>query len=238
VKYADEHECDLIVIPTHGRTGLRRIFLGSVAEAVLRKANCAVATIRPESGSLFKEAHSDAAAESSPATKEEGKLSMKPDGVLCAVDVNDYDQDVIDLAADLAKQFGVDLDLLHVTLFPNTANKTVYAYTGDNSVHRKERRRLDAIATEVEGVEIKSHHLLGYPAEQVLRFAQLNQPRLLVLGTHGRTGLARVFGSIASQILRDAACPVMVLRQDQNDQHFTESDADQASDESSASAIS
>lgn len=49
VEYADEHDVDLIVIPTHGRTGLRRLLHGSVAEAVLRKSKCVVATVRPDS---------------------------------------------------------------------------------------------------------------------------------------------------------------------------------------------
>jgi len=43
-----KHECDLLVMATHGRRGLARMFLGSVAEAVVRKASCPVLTVRPE----------------------------------------------------------------------------------------------------------------------------------------------------------------------------------------------
>jgi len=43
-----KHECDLLLMATHGRRGLARMFLGSVAEAVVRKANCPVLTVRPE----------------------------------------------------------------------------------------------------------------------------------------------------------------------------------------------
>ena len=145
---------------------------------------------------------------------------MKKNGVVCAVDVNDFDQDVIDLAASMARQFGVSLDLLHVTLFPNTASKSIYVYIGNASVYRKERRLLEGISTNIEGVKVKIHHLSGSPAEQVLRFSESSQPRLLVLGTHGRKGLARIFGSVASKVLRQARCPVMVLRQRQNNQNF------------------
>ena len=45
-RYADEHQIDLIVMGTHGRTGMRHVMLGSVAERVLRKSNCPVLTIR------------------------------------------------------------------------------------------------------------------------------------------------------------------------------------------------
>lgn len=47
VRYARENDIDLIVLGTHGRTGLKHVFLGSVAENVVRKASCPVLTIRP-----------------------------------------------------------------------------------------------------------------------------------------------------------------------------------------------
>ncbi len=48
VRYARETECDLIVIGTHGRSGLAHVLLGSTAEKVVRKASCPVLTVRPE----------------------------------------------------------------------------------------------------------------------------------------------------------------------------------------------
>ena len=59
VEYAGENEIDLIVIPTHGRTGLRRLIFGSVAGHVIRKANCTVATVRPESEFFDRESKSE-----------------------------------------------------------------------------------------------------------------------------------------------------------------------------------
>jgi nucleotide-binding universal stress UspA family protein len=52
VRYAKEHDIDLIVLGTHGRTGLKHVLLGSVAENVVRKASCPVLTVRP-SGHKF-----------------------------------------------------------------------------------------------------------------------------------------------------------------------------------------
>lgn len=49
-EYAREHECELIVIPSHGRTGMERFFLGSVAERVVRLAPCPVLVLRAEQG--------------------------------------------------------------------------------------------------------------------------------------------------------------------------------------------
>ena len=55
---------------------------------------------------------------------------MNENGVICAIDVNNYDQDVVDLAASFAKQFEVDLDLLHITLFPDPSNAAWPGYLG------------------------------------------------------------------------------------------------------------
>jgi len=141
-------------------------------------------------------------------------------GVVCAIDVNDYDQDVIDLAAMFAKQFGVDLDLLHVTLFPDPTNAAWPAYVGSPAALIQDDHRLRDITTNVVGVEVHHHHLSGIPTEKILGFIEKNEPQLMVLGTHSRKGLARLFGSVATTILRHANCPVMVLRQGQNRQDF------------------
>lgn len=149
-------------------------------------------------------------------------VAMKKNGVICAIDVNDFDQDVIDLAAEFAGQFGVVLDLLHVTLFPDPANAAWPAYLGSPNEIIRDNRRLREIGTVVEGVEVRHHHLSGLPVEKILEFAERNEPRLLVLGTHGRQGIQRIFGSVASKVLRMADCPVMVLRQRQNSQEFVD----------------
>lgn len=142
--------------------------------------------------------------------------------VICAVDVNDYDQDVIDLAATFAKQFGVDLDLVHTTLFPDPNNAAWPAYLGSPNVLIEDNHRLRKLSTKVLGVTVNHHHLSGFPVDKILEFVNKQNPPLLVLGTHARSGIARIFGSVASRILRHANCPVMVLRQRQNSQDFSD----------------
>ena len=147
---------------------------------------------------------------------------MKKNGVICAIDVNDFDQNVVDLAAMFAKQFGVDLDLLHVTLFPDPSNAAWPGYLGSPNTIIQDNHRLRAVTTHEKGVQVHHHHLSGLPAEKVLGFVERNEPQLLVLGTHGRQRLQRVLGSVATKILRHASCPVMVLRQRQNTQQFAD----------------
>jgi nucleotide-binding universal stress UspA family protein len=72
------------------------------------------------------------------------------------------------------------------------------------------------INTSVNGVTVNHHHLSGIPTDEILEFVESTKPQMLVLGTHGRSGLARLFGSSATKILRFAKCPVLVLRQHSN----------------------
>lgn len=137
-------------------------------------------------------------------------------GVTCAIDANDYDQDVVDLAADFAKRFDVDLDLIHVTLFPDPTNAAWPAYVGSPNEMIRNHECLKKVETSVAGVDLRFHHLSGIPAEKILEFVEAHEPRLLVLGTHGRQGLERLLGSVAMRILRRAPCPVMILRQRNN----------------------
>lgn len=136
--------------------------------------------------------------------------------VVCAIDANDFDQQVVDLGAQFAQMFGVDLDLVHVTLFPDPTNAAWPAYLGSPDELIQDHRVFREIKTSYEDVKLHYHHLSGTPSRQILEFVDRNRPQLLVMGTHGRRGLARLLGSTASHVLRHASCPVMVLRQGQD----------------------
>ena len=147
---------------------------------------------------------------------------MTSGGVACAIDVNDFDQDIVDLAAEFAKSFQVDLDLVHVTIYPDPSIATWPAYVGSPNTMIKEDRRFKQVTTKVDGVNIRRHHLSGIPTDELLEFAKTHQPRLLVMGTHGRSGVSKLLGSVAASVLRRADCPVMVFRQRQNSQDFVD----------------
>lgn len=147
---------------------------------------------------------------------------MKKNGLICAIDIYDFDQDVIDLAAEFAHAEGIDLDLLYVSMFPDPSNAAWPAYLGSPQSFIQDNQLLREIQTNVDGVDVHHHHLAGLPSEKIINFANRNKPRLLVLGTHGRQGLSRLFGSVASKVMRRAACPVMVLRQRQNSRQMAD----------------
>ncbi|MGI9518289.1 MAG: universal stress protein [Pirellulaceae bacterium] len=142
--------------------------------------------------------------------------------VMCAVDVNDFDQEVVDMAAYFASHTGRPLDLVHVTLMPDPSRAAWPAFMGSPDSLISDARLLEKISTHVKGVQINHHQLSGFPSEKLLDFVASQRPRLLVMGTHGRRGLSRVLlGSVAEKVMRHASCPVLVLRRGRDEQLST-----------------
>jgi nucleotide-binding universal stress UspA family protein len=185
----------LIVIGTHGRTGLSRVLMGSVAELVVRHAPCPVLTIRP-------------ANEPTPYAH-----------VLCPVDLSKPALEAVNLAAEVVKPGATGITLLHVLELPAS-------YTGELPIpdfHRDLDARsaalLDRWTADLKAklsVPVSQLTRIGRPGAQIL--AELEHDRtfdLVVMGSHGHTGIARMLlGSVAEKVVRHARCPVLVAHGD------------------------
>jgi universal stress protein A len=78
---------------------------------------------------------------------------------------------------------------------------------------RKIKRRLAWLAPATSGAVYDYHWQIGLPTEQILVFAEGVNADLIVIGSHGRTGLSRLItGSVAEQVMRQAKCPVLVVK--------------------------
>lgn len=188
-----EHQAfDLCVVGTHGRTGLARVLLGSVAEAVVRHSPCSVMAVRPDT-------------------------AVEPfHNVLVPTDFSDSARCALEQAVDAVKPDGV-VTLLHVVDVP-----TLYsgpAPFGDYARELGERAEAALTAdiqrlTHKPAMTIATRTRFGSPGAQVL--AAMYDDRsidLVVTGSHGRTGLKRMMmGSVAEKIVRHAHCPVLVAR--------------------------
>lgn len=198
VKYAEEEDIDLIAMGTHGRRGVRRFLLGSVAEEVVRQAPCSVLTFHP------------------PAEQE----LRRPERILAAIDFSQHSPGVVIPARELASIYHASVDFLHIVPEPNfpvfyefSAGSEVYA----NITQLRERAQeaLEELVRETPGadVELACHVRHGEPAGEILRFAEERHSDLLVVATHGLTGLSHLLlGSVAEKVLRQATCPVLVVR--------------------------
>jgi nucleotide-binding universal stress UspA family protein len=179
--------CDLIVLGTHGRTGLRRILAGSVATAVVRGAPCPVLALRSRSGQ-----------------KAAGQIQV----ILHPTDFSGVAETAGRFARSLARDLGARLIVLHVLPFSQLA-LPVDA--------RGEREALDQLRTKLEGPDLKcpveTQLSRGDAAEEIVRIAGEIGCDLIVMGTHGRTGLRRLLlGNVAESVLPEAGCAVMVVK--------------------------
>jgi nucleotide-binding universal stress UspA family protein len=77
------------------------------------------------------------------------------------------------------------------------------------------QKKLDALVAQAKKARVRTKGFLleGVPHEEIVRFARARRVELIVLGTHGRTGLAKLFlGSVAERVVAAALCPVLTVR--------------------------
>jgi nucleotide-binding universal stress UspA family protein len=190
---AAQHEpgLGLIVIGTHGRTGISRVLMGSVAELVVRHAPCPVLTVRPGN-------------EPAPYTH-----------VLCPIDLSRPARDAIHLAAELVTPGGGGITLLHVLELPVSYNSELPAPDFHRDLDARSAALLDRWTADLKAkvsVPVTQVTRTGRPGAQILE--QLEHDRafdLVVMGSHGHTGIERMLlGSVAEKVVRHARCPVLV----------------------------
>ncbi len=184
---------DLIVLGTHGRTGLKRLVIGSVAEKVARHAVSSVLVIRGNpDGPRF-------------------------DHVLCPIDLGEDSSQIVERAEYLAQPNGAGIDLLHAVQLPLAASGDPMLVDHITAMDARATEQLERYADEVRGrkqVAVRSEVLSGNPSELILGKAEEDRTiDLIAVGSHGRTGLSRlVMGSVAENLVRHAPCSVVVIR--------------------------
>lgn len=138
--------------------------------------------------------------------------------IVCAVDFSEPAREAMGVAADLARTCEAELTLVHVALPPAPTAGDLLVSEADlsRSTAAQAEIALDGwreIAARRSERPVHSFVRTGSAAEQVTAAARERSADLLVVATHGRTGLARlVLGSVAEQVLRHAPCPVLVVR--------------------------
>jgi len=198
-KVAEDCEADVIVVGTHGRTGLRRIALGSVAERVVRNASTNVLVARPD---------------------------LRPDTVFrrifVATDFSPIGERAVEAAFTIATE-GTDVELFSSWQLPADTmgfHPPVEAAADllapiESSMAKATHERLTKLADSHrrEGVGIVLSQSEGQPARAILRRLEIGDYGLAVTGSHGRRGLRRwLLGSVSERIVQLAPCSVLVVR--------------------------
>ena len=124
-------------------------------------------------------------------------LSMRE--ILVATDFSSPSSKAFEAGFDLAQHFGARLHVLHVV--------------PDGSEVKTAKTELESFTSEpIRGFEIVRAVSVGQAAPEIVKYAQREKIDVIVLGTHGRSGLARVFmGSVAEAVLRNAPCQVLTI---------------------------
>ncbi|HEY1375200.1 MAG TPA: universal stress protein [Gemmataceae bacterium] len=134
--------------------------------------------------------------------------------ILHPTDFSDNSAAALELAGAVARDYGARLVIVHVKPPPVVASGVMTPEPPDPPEHAAElRRRLDTCGPATPGVPVEHVMLAGDAAAEIVRLATDEGFDLIVLGTHGRTGLGRlVMGSVAEKVLRWAPCPVLTVK--------------------------
>lgn len=200
IEEAEPQHADLIILSTHGRSGLGRWIYGSVADQVMRTATVPVLLI--PSGCHFR------------------WPDQRAPRILVPLDGSPLAEGALKPAVALADSLAASLILVRViglrvvTHSWSYPDGTAYLAESLDLEEAEARQYLDRIAARLrgEGREVKEIAQIGVPAFTIIDIAREEQADLIALSTHGAGGLTRlVMGSVATTLVRHASQPVLVI---------------------------
>ena len=201
--FADNYQVKLIVLSSHGESGIKRLVFGSVADKVIRAAKAPVLVLKPTS--------------EVPLSRVTPRLRK----ILVPLDGSQASEAVLPHVEELALKSGADLTLLSVLTkgYHNIAQSghkwVVYPEQQMESDKASAMIYLNNIAARLrgKGVSVMSEVKFGDSAEQIATSAAEMGADLMAMSSHGRSGIARwALGSVADKVLRIADAPVLLVK--------------------------
>lgn len=211
--YLEAHPAQLLVMGTHGRPWYQRIVLGSTAEAILRAASCPVLIVRNVDAATFpprlKTILLPVDFSVSSSTSEAWALSLAAERAVILLHA------VENPLLDIYDPDAAEIDLRQVMEESRTHPPRSAQPFWDHA-HQVAHTRLAAIRERFLGVQAQVELLVreGPPAEDILNTVAKREVDLIVMPTHGRSGMRRLLlGSVTEKVIRSAPCPVLAVRE-------------------------
>lgn len=201
LKEAGTDGASMIVMGTHGRSGINHMLLGSITEKVLHKAPCPVLVVPPHV-----------------ATDDHGAPAIFK-RIICAIDFSTGSMLALNLALGLAQEADARLTLLHAIEFPAALREVVFSTDANvDRLHAAAEaeylRRLRALVPAGARMycTVTARVNEGKPARAIQQVAAEEAADLIVMGVQGRGAVdLMVFGSNTNTVIRNATCPVLVV---------------------------
>jgi universal stress protein A len=155
---------------------------------------------------------------------------MKIKSILFPTDFSHYNDAALEFASTLAAEANATLQIVHVHA-PQDLNAALVeaGYTYELTWRDAERvanERMEQVVPTDRSVKYEHHYLTGEPVSAILGFVAENDIDLIVMASHGRSGLPRLLmGSIAEGVMRRAHCPVLVVKQPVGNQESAQAPA-------------
>ena len=197
LRVAREHRCELIVMSTHGLTGMRKLFFGATTERVLRETDIPVlVTPAVEPGPLFLE-----------------DVRQLVGRILAPVDLTAASEHHVQMAGALASAVDVPLLLAHIVeplRFPGPPSARRPKVDGERRA-RSEQALQGLMAAIPPGVKSEALTAFGDPAEEIAKIAKERHAGLIVFGLHGSPLAGPRMGSVTYRVLCLSQTPVLAL---------------------------
>jgi nucleotide-binding universal stress UspA family protein len=193
-----ERQADLVVVSTHGRSGLARWFYGSVADHIVRGANIPVMLV--------------------PATVDRPWPEDRAPRILVTLDGSSLAEEILDPIGQLASQLSADLLLLRVVdrLPLSTRSKAPHVVQALVAGELAEASRYLALVRDRVrrvGMSVTARAVTGDPATMIAAIAKAEGVDVIAMATHGRGGLRRLaLGSVADSTLQATPVPILLVR--------------------------
>lgn len=198
--HAARHKADLIVMGTHGYGTVARFFLGSVADKVLHTAECPVLITKAPKGKV----------------KHPKKKQKAISRVLFPTDFSETANRALKRAVALVEDFDAELFVLHVvddTLISTHVQTERALILKELRSHALEEMKKGLPVHLLENFDTVGAVKRGEPGKAIAAYAETHACDLIVMGSHGRTGVKRaLLGSVADKVVRQAKCGVFIER--------------------------